>query len=65
MFTKKEFFKQAQTIKILEEQAEKRYADLISELSDAEIIKILTLIKEDEKKHQRIARDIIETITSI
>lgn len=60
MFTKKDFFKQAQAIKILEEQAEKRYADLISELSDAKIIETLTPIKEDEKKHQRIIQQIID-----
>lgn len=62
MFTKKEFLKQAQAIKILEERAEKRYADLINELSDAEIIKILNPIKEDEQKHQRIIQDIIDII---
>lgn len=62
MYTKKEFLKQAQTIKILEEQAEKRYTDLVSELNSAEVIDIFIPIKEDEKKHQQIMRDIIEII---
>lgn len=48
----------------MEERAQNDYSEIISFLSDAEIIEKITAIKDEEKEHSQICDKILEIVSS-
>ena len=51
-------------IKKIEEKAEKDYSEIINNLSDVEIVKKISAIRDDEKEHIKLCDKIIGIINS-